>query len=58
MLAIRAGGLEQSEPVGLVLGERLFVAIDDLGGVVVASRQGQQVRPFALMTLLRRFLET
>jgi hypothetical protein len=33
------------------------VAINDLGGVEVAPRQGQQVRLFALMTLPRRFLE-
>src|SRR5207302_8710311 len=35
LLAVGAGGLEQSHAVGLVLGEGLFVAVDDFFGVVV-----------------------
>ena len=35
LLAVGAGGLEQGETIGLMLGEGLFVAVDDFVGVVV-----------------------
>ena len=42
LLAVGAGGFEESEAVGLVLGEGLFVAVDDLVGVVVEMAEGDE----------------
>ena len=42
LLAVGAGGLEEGEAVGLVLGEGLLVAVDDLVGVVVEMAEGDE----------------
>ena len=47
LLAVGAGGLEESEAVGLVFGEGLFVAVDDLVGVVVEVTEGDEAAAFA-----------
>ena len=51
LLAVGAGGLEEGEPVGLVLGEGLLVAVDDVVGVVVEVAEGDEA--FALAGLVR-----
>src|SRR5271154_6449254 len=53
---VREGNTVKVEPVRDITLD-VDVAIEELGGVEVAGRQGQQVRLFALMTLQRRFLE-
>ena len=47
LLAVGAGGLEEGETVGLVLGEGLLVAVDDLVGVVVEVAEGDEAAAFA-----------
>ena len=47
LLAVGAGGLEEGEAVGLVLGEGLLVAIDDLVGVVVELAEGDEAAALA-----------
>ena len=47
LLAVGAGGLEEGEAVGLVLGEGLLVAVDDLVGVVVELAEGDEAAAFA-----------
>ncbi len=47
LLAVGAGGLEEGEAVGFVLGEGLFVAVDDLVGVVVEVAEGDEAAAFA-----------
>ena len=47
LLAVGAGGFEEGEAVGLVLGEGLFVAVDDLVGVVVEVAEGDEAAAFA-----------
>src|SRR6185312_5209163 len=45
LFAIGAGSLEERQPVGFVLGERLFVAIDDVVGVVVQMAERDESPP-------------
>ena len=47
LLAVGAGGLEEGEAVGLVLGEGLLVAVDDLVGVVVEVAEGDEAAALA-----------
>ncbi len=47
LLAVGAGGLEEGEAVGLVLGEGLLVAVDDFVGVVVEMAEGDEAAAFA-----------
>jgi hypothetical protein len=47
LLAVGAGGLEEGEAVGLVLGEGLLVAVDDLFGVVVEVAEGDEAAALA-----------
>ena len=47
LLAVGAGGFEEGEAVGFVLGEGLFVAVDDLVGVVVEVAEGDEAAAFA-----------
>ena len=47
LLAVGAGGLEEGEAVGLVLGEGLLVAVDDLVGVVVEMAEGDEAAALA-----------
>ena len=47
LLAVGAGGLEKGQAVGLVLGEGLFVAVDDLVGVIVELAEGDEASAFA-----------
>ncbi len=42
LLAVGAGGFEEGEAVGLVLGEGLLVAVDDVVGVVVEVAEGDE----------------
>src|SRR6185312_12098145 len=42
LLAVGAGGLEEAQAVGLVLGEGLLVAVDDLVSVVVEVAEGDE----------------
>ena len=42
LLAVGAGGFEEGEAVGFVLGEGLLVAVDDFVGVVVEVAQGNE----------------
>ena len=46
LLAVSAGGFEEGEAVGFVLGEGLFVAVDDLFGVVVEVTEGDEAAAF------------
>ncbi len=47
LLAVGAGGFEEGEAVGFVLGEGLLVAVDDLVGVVVEVAEGDEAAAFA-----------
>ena len=47
LLAVGAGGLEEGEAIGFVLGEGLLVAVDDLVGVVVEVAEGDEAAAFA-----------
>ena len=47
LLAVGAGGFEEGEAVGFVLGEGLFVAVDDLVGVVVEVAEGDEAAALA-----------
>ncbi len=47
LLAVGAGGLEEGEAVGFVFGEGLFVAVDDLVGVVVEVAEGDEAAALA-----------
>ena len=47
LLAVGAGGFEEGEAVGLVFGEGLLVAIDDLVGVVVEVAKGDEAAALA-----------
>ena len=47
LLAVGAGGLEEGHAVGFVLGEGLFVAVDDLVGVVVEVAEGDEAAALA-----------
>jgi hypothetical protein len=47
LLAIGAGGLEEAHAIGFVLGEGLFVAVDDLVGVVVEMAEGDEAATLA-----------
>ena len=47
LLAVGAGGLEEAHAVGLVLGEGLLVAVDDLVGVVVEVAEGDEAAALA-----------
>ena len=47
LLAVGPGGFEEGEAVGLVLGEGLFVAVDDVFGVVVEVAEGDKAASFA-----------
>lgn len=47
LLAVGASGLEEGEAVGLVLGEGLLVAVDDLVGVVVEVAEGDEAAALA-----------
>ena len=47
LLAVGAGGLEEGEAVGLVLGKGLLVAVDDLVGVVVEVAEGDEAAALA-----------
>jgi hypothetical protein len=42
LLVVRASGAKQVEAVGLRLGERLLVPIDNFGGVVFHAAQGDE----------------
>ena len=42
LLAVGAGGFEEGETVGFVLGEGLLVAVDDVVGVVVEVAEGDE----------------
>ena len=50
---VRARGLEQVEAVALGLGERLFVAEDDLLGVVVQLAEGDKAAPLLQVSASR-----
>ncbi len=47
LLAVGAGGFEEGEAVGLVLGKGLLVAVDDLVGVVVEVAEGDKAAALA-----------
>src|SRR6266550_3008317 len=47
LLAVGAGGLEEGEAVGFVLGEGLLVAVDDLFGVVVEVAEDDEAAALA-----------
>ena len=47
LLAVGAGGLEEGEAVGLVLGKGLLVAVDDLCGVIVEVAEGDEAAALA-----------
>ncbi len=47
LLAVGAGGFEEGEAVGFVLGEGLLVAVDDLVGVVVEVAEGDEAAALA-----------
>ena len=51
LLAVGAGGFEEGEAVGLVLGEGLLVAVDDLVGVVVEVAEGDEAAAFPGMVV-------